>query len=173
MRNLLFESLIADHQNIRTQLAELKAKVAMTKPNEDRCLELFRTLKAAIVSHAKAEEFALYGLVEEPHSPLEKELQHFAYEGYEEHDLMDFLMKEMGTSDEISHQWRAQLTVLGEMLESHLKEEEEVFFPKISPLLSDKAAMELGEAYAKERDMIFAKKTGLRPAITLAPSVHH
>lgn len=173
MKNLLFESLEKDHQVIRERLAELKTLVNRSRPDDERCLELFRILKATVVAHAKAEEFVLYAVVEEPHNSPEKELQHFAYEGYEEHDLIDFLMKEMGTAEEITLQWRAQLNVLGEMLEHHLSDEEEDFFPKISVLLPEKSAMELGEAYAKERDIIFAKKIGIRPAISLAPSLHH
>jgi hypothetical protein len=125
------------------------------------------------MAHAKAEEFALYGMVEEPRNGLEAELQHFAFEGYEEHDLMDFLLKEMSTSEEVNLQWRAQVTVLSEMLEKHMAEEERDFFPKMAGLLSEQTFEDLGRAYIQERDVIFAKKMGVRPALSLAPSIHH
>jgi|GEM_PF-6740973 len=173
MSHQLLNCLIEDHQNIRSKLNDLRALLSLDRINEEHCLEKFQIFKATVVAHSKAEEFALYALVEEPRGSLEKEMQHFAYEGYEEHDLIDFLMKEMGTAEEIDLQWRAQLVVLGRMLEHHLKQEEENFFPKAQTVLSEKASADLAVAYTKERDLIFAKKTGMRPAISLAPSLQH
>ena len=169
----LLDLLTKDHGKIRALAQELRRATYASQPEEDRCFEIFRVLKATVVAHAKGEEFALYSLVEQPHSNLEAELQHFAYEGYEEHDLIDFLMKEMSTSEDINPQWRAQVTVLSEMLERHLNDEERNFFPKIQKLLTEKVAADLAEAYAKERDVIFAKRIGARPAFSPAPHVHH
>lgn len=173
MSNSLFDALKGDHQKIRSQMAELKRELERPSPMEELCFEVFRRLKATVISHAKAEELVLYALVEEPRTTREASLRHFAFEGYEEHDLIEFLMKEMATAEELSFQWNAQVVVLTEMLEKHLKDEEIDFFPKIEELLNEKPMDELVAAYVIERDVVFAKKSGKRPAISLAPSLRN
>ena len=173
MKNPLLDLLLSDHRKIRTLLADLQREVSIPRANEERCLDLFRHFKATLVSHAKAEEFAFYANFETPRDSAQAKLQHFAFEGYEEHDLMDFLMKEMGMAEELSHQWRAQLTVLADMLERHLRTEEEVFFVQAEKFLDIEASEQLAKAYTQERDIIFEKKIGIRPLISMAPSLHH
>ncbi|NJM10410.1 MAG: hemerythrin domain-containing protein [Bdellovibrionaceae bacterium] len=147
-----------DHDRIRAMREELKAGCDQSRMNEENCLALFRTFKALVVAHAKAEEFILYALVEQPTGPAAADLQHFAFEGYEEHDLIDFLMKEMGQAEEITMQWKAQLTVLSEMIDHHLIGEEQDFFPKVRDFLNEVELADLGVAYTNERDVIFAKR---------------
>ena len=171
MSKPLFDALKGDHKNIRRQMAELKRELGLPSPIEEHCFEVFRRLKATVISHAKAEELVLYSIVEEPRQTSEAALRHFAFEGYEEHDLIEFLMKEMATAEELSFKWNAQVIVLCEILEKHLTDEEIDFFPKIEEVLNEVATDDLSAAYEKERDIIFAKKTGKRPAISLAPMV--
>lgn len=167
MKPLLIDLLLADHKRIRSLYDELKNEVNRDLPNEYACLNLFRTLKALTVAHAKAEELTLYSLFETAdEGPLE-DLQHFSLEGYEEHDLMDFLMKEMGMAEEITPKWRAQVTVLTEMLEHHLQEEEAEFFPKVRQAVEREELSNLAVLYARERDEIFAKKSGIKPAVSI------
>ena len=152
MRRTLLDLLGADHANIRTLLDEVRNDV------EPTCFSTFRTLKALVVAHSKAEEFALYALFEDPRQKRAVSLQHFSFEGYEEHDLIDFLMKEMVQAEEITPQWKAQLKVLKEMLDHHFKLEEEEFFPQVMTVLSQDELLNLAELYLIERDQIFAKK---------------
>lgn len=170
MNKPLMDHLIADHERVRKLLARIR------NDNGESCFETFRTLKAFVMANSKAEEFALYGLFEDPKDDASRVgLQHFTFEGYEEHDLIDFLMKEMGQADEITPQWKAQLKVLSEMLEHHFREEEDKFLPQALEVLSQEELAALAEAYVIERDQIFSKKTGVRPtptpAVTLASSM--
>jgi hypothetical protein len=168
MKKSLIEHLVADHDRIRSLFAQIKQNC--DNGSNPHCLDTFRILKASIVAHCKGEEFALYSLFEQPKKLPQESLQHFTFEGYEEHDLVDFLMKEMGQAEEISLQWKAQLKVLSEMLEHHFKEEEESFFPQATRVLTPQELFDLAEVYIKERDQIFAKKTAARPNVTLATS---
>lgn len=156
MRKTLIDLLTEDHANIRTLLDEVR------NDSTENCFETFRTLKALVVAHTKAEEFALYAIFEDPKRTREVGLQHFSFEGYEEHDLIDFLMKEMVQVEEITPQWKAQLKVLKEMLEHHFNQEEEEFFPQVTTVLSQDELLNLAEVYLIERDQIFAKKK-IRP----------
>ncbi len=129
--------------------------------NEESCLNAFRGLKALIMAHAKAEEYTLYSLFEDNKAQSYQALQHFSLEGYEEHDLIDRLLKEMGQAEEVTAKWRAQLTVLTELLDHHLREEEQSFFPKVQVTVAQEQLLALGETYSRERDQIFMKKGGL------------
>lgn len=167
MTSLLIDLLLADHKRIRSLYDELKNEVHRDQVQEYVCFNLFRTLKALTVAHAKAEEFTLYALFENSRSRAYRDLQHFSLEGYEEHDLMDFLMKEMGQAEEVTPQWRAQVNVLTDLLEHHLQEEEADFFPKVRQIVEREELVDLAVVYARERDEIFAKKSGIKPAISI------
>lgn len=167
MAPTIMELLLADHQRIRALYDELKSECDLDMIHEATCFNLFRTLKALVVAHSKAEEFTLYGLFENADDSSRRELGHFSYEGYEEHDLIDFLMKEMGTSEEINLQWRARLKVLIDLLEHHLQEEEGEFFPKVRQVIEREELTNLAIVYARERDEIFAKKSGIKPAVSI------
>jgi len=170
MSSSLINFLLSDHQRIRALFEELKMECDRDRVHEETCFNLFRNLKALTVAHAKAEEYTLYALFENSDLPTHQELQHFSFEGYEEHDLMDFLMKEMGQAEEITPQWRAQLTVLTEMLEHHLVEEEQDFFPRVSQIIESEELTDLALVYARERDDIFAKKSGIKPVVNMVYS---
>jgi hemerythrin-like domain-containing protein len=167
MSSMLIELLLADHKRIRSLYDELKNECDRDMIHELTCFNLFRTLKALVVAHAKAEEFTLYSLFEHSKAMSRRDLQHFSLEGYEEHDLIDFLMKEMATSEEITPQWRAQLKVLIDLLEHHLQEEEAEFFPKVRQVIEREELIDLAVVYARERDEIFAKKSGIKPAVSI------
>ncbi len=169
MKNLFLEALRKDHDEIRNRLNELKAALLQNTSDEAFYVQVFRNLKAVAIAHAKAEELALYALVEEPGGPQE----HFAFEGYEEHDLMEYLMKEMSTSEEPNPQFRAQFKVLGDMLERHFLREELEFFPEVSVLLDEATSEKCIKVYLAERDSIYAKRMGSRPAISQASPLHH
>ncbi len=173
MKPSLIEILTQDHKRIRSLVEELQGECNKSIVNEESCFDLFRTLKALVVAHAKAEEFTLYAVFENAKSRPQEDLQHFALEGYEEHDLMDFLMKEMGQAEEMTLQWRAQLTVLSELLDHHMKEEECDFFPKSAKVIDTEEMADMAMVYTRERDEIFAKKRGTRPALSMAHSAPH
>ena len=167
MSSLLTDLLIADHKRIRSLYEELRNECNRDLAVEVTCFNLFRTLKALVVAHAKAEEFSLYMMFETSKARTHHDLQHFSLEGYEEHDLIDFLMKEMATSEEITPQWRAQVKVLIDLLEHHLLEEETLFFPKVRQVIEPEELIALAVVYARERDQIFAKKSGIKPLVSL------
>jgi hemerythrin-like domain-containing protein len=159
---ILPDLLVMDHRRIKSLYTELQQETEKDGvSNEDACFNLFRTLKALITSHAKAEEYTLYALFDIGKKPRHEELQHFALEGYEEHDLIDKILKEMGQAEEVSPQWRAQLTVLTELLERHIEEEEQEFFPQVRTVIGHEELLDLGAIYLRERDEIFTKKSGM------------
>jgi len=172
MPQSLVDLILADHRRIRSLFEQVRGECGRPDFNEERCLEVFRTLKAYIVAHSKAEEFSLYALFENSPAPEFQKFKHFVFEGYEEHDLIDFLMKEMIQAEEITDQWRAQLTVLYELLEHHIQEEESEFLPEVQERVAAAELERLSETYVRDRDEIFAKRRGMRPVLNVVHPVH-
>lgn len=164
MISYLPDLLLADHQRIRSHTAELRRTVSdlvarrAEHPNEEFCFSLFHSLKALICAHAKAEEYTLYALFDVDKISRGDQLQQWALEGYEEHDLVAKILKDMAQAEEVSPQWRAQLKVLNELLENHIQQEEMDFLPKVRLSVPIVELSALGLIYLRERDQIFSKK---------------
>lgn len=152
MKHTLMDILRADHERIRAMFLGLQREADKIPPNEEVCFRHFRALKNFLAAHTKSKEFHLYAYFEE------SVLKRFCFEGYEEHDLVDFVMKEMGMEEEVSAQWRARLTVAFELLQHHLEKEEREFFPKVKELFTEEELEQKGDEYLKERDEIFARR---------------
>lgn len=105
--------------------------------------KLFKKLSVLVPAHAKSEEVALYSNV----TDLSK-VNHFAYEGFEEHSLVDQLLRDLKSVKE-QHVWEAKFTVICELLKHHIEEEEKEFFPKLSKMLSLEIRKDLGAEYAE------------------------
>lgn len=152
MKNPFVHILERDHRVLEGYWKELKKEC--DKDEGDRniafCRETFQQLKAAVAAHAKSEEIALYSLFESNDSKHFKELKHFSLEGYKEHELVDQLLHEMNASLTIDDEWVAKFTVLRELLEHHIDEEEEDFFPKVQTVLGKEALGDLAEIYEIE-----------------------
>lgn len=134
----LVSALKKDHQTIK----KLYTAGLQKKATFEAKKKLFKKLSVVVPAHAKSEEIALYSNV----TDLSK-VNHFAYEGFEEHSLVDQLLRELKSIRE-EHVWEAKFTVVCELLKHHIEEEEQDFFPKISKMLSLEIRKDLGEEYA-------------------------
>lgn len=115
-------ALRADHERIR----ELAAQMAEEK-TAGRRRALLAELKPLVTAHARAEEQVVYGAMLELRGA--KEAHDLGNEGFVEHSLTDVLLERLAKTDLAgTDAWKAHATVLKEMLEHHLDEEEDAFF---------------------------------------------
>ena len=73
-------------------------------------------------------------------------------EGYEEHAVARFALKRLMKADPSDRTFKAKVTTLRELIEDHVKEEEEDLFPKAEKALGDGS-----EALCEEMKTLFAK----------------
>jgi hemerythrin-like domain-containing protein len=110
----------------------------------------FAQFKTKLTAHSRAEEKVFY-------RPLEKteEGKTEALEGAVEHDVVDRLLADLSASRQPeAEKWTARCTVLQELLEHHIEEEERDFF-KTARKLFDAAALEkMGKAFAAEKSKL-------------------
>jgi hemerythrin superfamily protein len=134
----LISALKKDHQAIK----KLYTSGLHKKTTFEAKKKLFKKLSLLVPAHSKSEEIALYSNV----TDLSK-LRHFAYEGFEEHSLIDHLLRDLKNFSE-HHVWEAKFTIVCEILKHHIEEEEKEFFPKLTKMLSLDVRKDLGEEYS-------------------------
>jgi hemerythrin superfamily protein len=143
----ILNALKADHDEVKGMLKAILATTDGKKRGD-----LFAELKTKLTAHSRAEEKVFY-------RPLEKteEGKREALEGTVEHQIVDRLLADLAAARQPEAEtWTARCSVLQELLEHHIEEEEGDFF-KTARKLFDRAALEkMGKDFAAEKSKIGA-----------------
>jgi len=126
-----------DHQAVSELFSSLKSageKAYKTK------LRIFEKIYTELSIHAEIEEKLFYPVIEN----FDK-TKDITYESYEEHALVKQLLREIKTLAPQEEQWKAKVTVLKELVEHHVKEEEKDLFPKVKKVLPSEERILMGE----------------------------
>ena len=102
----------------------------------------------ALTLHAQLEEELVYPVLKEARS---HDLKDLVAEAAEEHQVAKTLMGELAALSPDDEQYDAKVTVLGEYVQHHVKEEEKELLPKAHKHLSARRLEELGEAITARR----------------------
>jgi hemerythrin superfamily protein len=120
----IYKVLKNDHKEFKALLKKLDETSERSVKERP---ELVEKLKMTLVPHARAEEKIFY-------IPLKKsdvkEADDLAFEGHEEHGVVDRLFDELAKTKPNDKRYGALLSVLKESLEHHIKEEEGDMFKK-------------------------------------------
>ncbi len=93
-------------------------------------MELFEQIYNELLLHAKIEEAIFYPTIEKF-----QETKSTTMESYEEHMLVKQLLEEIKNVTPQDDVWQAKLTVLKELVEHHVREEEKELFPNVKKVL--------------------------------------
>lgn len=119
------EGILQDLHNDHQEVSRLMETILKTEEGKERT-SLFDEMKTMLLAHSHAEQNVLYKKMEK--SDDEKSRQ-FAFEGANEHQIveqqLEMLSKARGKTSE---QWTAQMTVLKELVQHHVNEEESTGF---------------------------------------------
>ncbi len=119
----IFEVLKTDHRKV----GELLKKLDKTNEEQPEKREkLFATFKAEMVNHARSEEMAVYVPLKQ-----KEKTRDITFEAYEEHHLVDHLIEQLSLLSPTHETWTAKMTVLKEIIEHHVEEEEDDMFKKM------------------------------------------
>lgn len=121
----ILTALKSDHKELKKILEDIEGT---TERAEKKRLTLFAKFKEEIVAHARAEESVVY---EKLKGIVDKDDRDTILEGYEEHYLVDKLIPEIENLSPTDEVWTAKVTVVKEMLEHHIKEEEDEIFAMV------------------------------------------
>jgi hemerythrin-like domain-containing protein len=138
------QSLLADHQLIR------KVLEGFTLDNP-RYPQILKTLQRAVVGHAWFED-TLFMPAFQNEPLLEKR---FVAEMYQEHDDMDHYLKLLRQHADVrSREAQAYALQMRVLLETHLRKEEDAFFPTVEHILDSEGLNRLGDEMERRKTEI-------------------
>ncbi len=142
----LLDDLKQDHKEVKDLL-----KLILRSDDASEREESFAKMKAALTAHSEAEEEMFYPLLEE-----EEDSRTDALEAKVEHNIVKNLLEELeAMEDKTSDEWTAKCTVLRDMVEHHVEEEEDQLFKDARKVLGKDRLVELAGEFesAKESHM--------------------
>lgn len=151
MQASIYELLKADHKTVEGLFEQMEAsKDAATRTR------LVAQLKQELLAHSEAEDITLYQRIK----PAER-VHDLILEAEEEHRVVSRLLGELERLSPENEKWKARATVLRELVEHHVEEEEGEMFTKAKAILDREQAQELGATFLAEKQRI---KAALRSA---------
>lgn len=159
----VIDLLKEDHRRMRDLYENLQHVCEQESPDLAACISQFGELMTLVKAHSKAEEYTLYSRFSDTDDKKWEKLRHHALEGFEQHELVERILNEMAEESEINDKWDARLSVLIELLDNHLDEEELEFFPLVQAELTNDELTDLGEIYLREREEIQQKEYNTPP----------
>jgi hemerythrin-like domain-containing protein len=134
------DALTADHNILRGELKSLKD----TDLSLHERHAAFNRLQPNLTSHCRREEQVIYAYMK---ASADAELKPMAYEGLQEHTIVDQLIQEMNVEKTTSEVWSARAKVLGVLIEDHLNDEEDIVFPLLKKNLDKMSDDDLFNKY--------------------------
>jgi hemerythrin-like domain-containing protein len=138
----IFDDLKADHR-------ELKAEIGTILNSEKRKerAALFAHFRTLLTAHSRAEEKVLYHRLERS-----EEGKGEALEGAVEHEVADRLVEDLLKNRNLEgDKWTARCTVLKELLEHHIEEEEDELFNTARRQFDRETLDRMGEEFKRQK----------------------
>jgi hemerythrin-like domain-containing protein len=135
--------LTEDHRAVKKLLDELETT---TERGVKTRTELYDRIKQMLTVHEVIEEEIFYPALRE--HPRAKDL---VLEAYEEHDVVDTVMGQLGSLPVDDETWGAKATVMIENLRHHIEEEENEMFPTARRVFDADELEELGRRMDRRR----------------------
>ena len=136
-------TLLDDHRAI---MSHLDAMVEFADSEVFHRAQHLLRLKRRLAAHAMAEEDIVYPALRES-----VQLNEDATQLYEEHAEMKVLLYKLEQSSKTGEQWHAHATELRTLIEKHMRQEEDVDFPKLRAALDEATSSELASKIELEK----------------------
>jgi hemerythrin superfamily protein len=141
-----FRKLEEDHRLIEATLQDM---AAATDESAAQRMKLFLLFKRKLGKHALAEEDAVYPVIYETAGAEEK-----ARELYDEHAQMKIQLYGLESALTSPSQWRDRVRRLSEVILPHIRDEEDVEFPRLRRMLQEKEHASLAGKILREQAMV-------------------
>lgn len=136
----IFSLLTKDHDKVRT----LFKKLVKEKEGKER-KEIFEKIVIALDYHMLFEETYFYPEFKDT------KLNFDILEAEEEHQVGKNILTELKSENKNTDKWLAKATVLKEIIEHHVKEEEDGLFVKARKILDKDKIVELANQFIMEK----------------------
>ncbi|WP_413942798.1 hemerythrin domain-containing protein [Bdellovibrio sp. HCB-162] len=136
----IYELLKKDHKEVKSLFHKIED--ALEEEDFDEVESLFSEVRDQLTAHSKAEAEVFY-------QPLkmiaEEEGEELAWEGEEEHHVVALVLNELSRISVDEEPWKAKFTVLTELVNHHVQEEEGEIFKAAKRYFSSDDAEEMAE----------------------------
>jgi hemerythrin-like domain-containing protein len=146
--------LTEDHRAVQRLLDELESTTERGVKTRE---ELFGRIKQMLTVHEVIEEEIFYPALRD--HPKAKDI---VLEAYEEHDVVDTIMSQLGALPVDDETWGAKATVMIENLRHHIEEEEKEMFPTARRVFDSDELESLGEQMAARKQSAERELAGVR-----------
>lgn len=143
MHQKFFELLKTDHDKVDDILQQLKGT---TQKQHKKRESLLTKLQEEWVPHMRGEEKLFFPLLKEHLQSRDKSMK-----VVEEHHVAELVFSEITSLSQDDEKWGAKLSVLQELIEHHVEEEEEIF-ELAREVLDEKQMGEILKAFEKEKE---------------------
>jgi DNA phosphorothioation-dependent restriction protein DptG len=145
----LFEVLHLEHTDVSALFEQIEAMLLDGSPSEAR--DLFTVLRDSLLAHAKAEEAVVY-----PRFMQIKAIAEKMQEAEAEHGAVEMLIERLDGRTPDDEQWLAELKVLQENVQHHVKEEEGEIFESAKEEIEAAESKRLAASFLQAK----ARRTG-------------
>lgn len=139
----IFEILKTDHRKV-SALLKLTDRASEEQSNQRQML--FDKFVEEFALHADCEEKILYPTLE-----TKEKTRELALEAYEEHKIVEHLIKQISDLSPSQEAWGVKLSVVKELIEHHIEGEESEMFKKMRSAFNAEELTELARDFQNEK----------------------
>jgi len=143
----VLELIKNDHSMVDKMFQEIEESIKNN--DEEEALAIFQDLKNSLLLHARSEAAAVYDRL-----LSHEKVKSFAFEGEEEHGLIEELLAKLDETKAVDDSWQGAFTVLKEIVDHHVEEEENELFPKMKKLFSKTQLENMAEEMVLQKEYL-------------------
>ena len=135
----IYQIIKQDHRKVLDAIKKLEDTSDKAKSSRQQQLS---NIRDDLLPHMHAEENLLYPYLLDKGNDRQKVL-----EAFEEHRVARSVMQDLETTPADDERWSAKLSVLNELLQHHIQEEEGALFTMARKVIDDRQAREMGDRF--------------------------
>lgn len=148
------EGILQDLHNDHQEVSRMIEQTMKTEESAERN-KLFKDMMNMLLAHSQAEQNVLYKKMEKSD---DEKARMFALEGENEHKIVEQQLEQMAKArNKASEQWTAQLTVLRELVNHHVREEESTGFSCARSEFDREQLEKMGQQFQRQKEKLMTE----------------
>ena len=145
------EGILNDLHQDHEEVAGLIEQLIKTEDGKERGA-IFKEMMTKLLAHSHAEQNVLYKKMEKSQ---DEKSRTFAYEGENEHQIVEQQLQQMARArNKASEQWTAQASVLQDLIEHHVEEEESTGFSCARSEFDGATLEKMADQFRKQKEKL-------------------
>jgi hemerythrin superfamily protein len=148
------EGILQDLHQDHEEVSGLIAQCLKTEGSAERN-QLFKEIMSMLIAHSEAEQNVLYKKMQKSE---DEKTRSFVFEGINEHQIVEQQLQQMSRArNKASEQWTAQLTVLKELVNHHVREEESTGFTCARREFDSEELEKMRDQFRRQKEKLMAE----------------